>query len=80
MLSFRVSVVVTGLLNRGKEKLPACGSGVGATSTNCGRRRYVSRRAELPGAVLMMALSNITILSVSVCRAGWVRPRVAWAR
>ena len=75
MLSFRVSVVVTGLLNRGKEKLPAGGSGVGATSTNCGRRRYVSRRA-----VLMMALSNITILSVSVCRAGCVRPREAWAR
>ena len=75
MLSFRVSVVVTGLLNRGKEKLPAGGSGVGATSTNCGRRRYVSRRA-----VLLRVSLSITMVSVSVCRAGCVRPRVAWAR
>ena len=80
MLSFRVSVVVTGLLNRGKEKLPAGGSGVGATSTNCGRRRYVSRRAVLPEAVLLRVSLSITMVSVSVCRAGCVRPRVAWAR
>ncbi len=75
VLSFRVSVVVTDLLNREKEKLPACGSGVGATSTNCGRRRYVSRRA-----VLLRVSLSITMVSVSVCRAGCVRPRVAWAR